>query len=176
MLAEERFEAYYKELLPGLVRFIASRIRDPQAALDLAQEVYAKAYRHRADFDAARPFSAWIYAIARNSCVDYLRRRVRDPLSSVAPNAPAAPPDLDTLRDKRAEDPSVAAERKDLVDAVRAELARLPDHRRAALEMKLVEGLTYREIAQAMGAPLGTVAFWVREAIEAVAKRLRHEL
>jgi RNA polymerase sigma-70 factor (ECF subfamily) len=106
--------------------------------------------------------------------VDHLRRRVRDPLSAVAPNAPTTPPDLDALPDAGQADPFAAVEQKDLLEAVRAELRKLPDQRRAAVEMKIVEGLTYREIAEALGSPLGTVAFWVRESLETVATKLRH--
>ena len=40
--------------------------------------------------------------------------------------------------------------------------------------MKIVEGLTYREISEALGAPLGTVAFWVRESLDTIARKLRH--
>jgi RNA polymerase sigma-70 factor (ECF subfamily) len=173
VLADEAFEKLYQEIRPGLLRFVAARVRDHHAAHDLVQEVYAKAFRNLRRFDESRSFSSWIYAIARNACIDYLRRRVRDPLSAVAPNAPAAAAELDTLPDRGAVDPAAAAERKDLFEAVRRELARLPDHRRAALEMKVLEGLTYREVAEALGAPMGTVAFWVREALERIAGRLR---
>jgi RNA polymerase sigma-70 factor (ECF subfamily) len=173
VLGEEAFERHYREVHSGLLRFVSSRVRDPHAARDVVQEVYAKAYRNRERFDEKRPFSTWIYTIARNACVDFLRRRVRDPLSAVAPNAPVAAPELDALPDKGHGDPVAAAERQDLLDLVRAELERLPDHRRAAVEMKIVEGLTYREVAEALGAPLGTVAFWVRESLDAVAEKLR---
>jgi RNA polymerase sigma-70 factor (ECF subfamily) len=71
-------------------------------------------------------------------------------------------------------DPADAAERKDLVEAARRELESLPDARRAAVEMKIVEGLTFREVADALGVPLGTVAFWVRQSLDAIAERLRH--
>jgi RNA polymerase sigma-70 factor (ECF subfamily) len=174
LLADEAFERFYREIRPGLLRFISSRVRDPHAARDLVQEVYTKAFRHRARYDPRRPFTTWIYTIARNSCVDYLRRRVRDPLSAVAPNAPSTPPDLDALPDGTLADPSASAEQRDLVEAVREELGKLPDQRRAAVEMKIVEGLTYREISEVLGAPLGTVAFWVRESLETVARKLRH--
>jgi RNA polymerase sigma-70 factor (ECF subfamily) len=173
VLAVEDFERYYREVQPGLLRFVAARVRDPHAARDLVQEVYRKAYEHRDRFDARRPFATWIYAIARNACVDFLRRRLRDPLAALAPNAPLAPPDLDTLAGP-GDDPVAAAERNDLIEIARAELAKLPDHRRAAVEMKIVEGLTYREVAEALGAPLGTVAFWVRESLDALAAKLRH--
>ena len=174
MLADEAFERFYKEIRPGLLRFISSRVRDPHSARDLVQEVYTKAYRHRERYDPKRPFTTWIYTIARNSCVDHLRRRVRDPLSAVAPNAPTTPPDLDSLPDTGQADPYASVEQRDLLEAVRAELRKLPDQRRAAVEMKIVDGLTYREIAEALGAPLGTVAFWVRESLETVATKLRH--
>lgn len=174
MLADEAFEDFYRRHRAGLVRFIQTRVRDRAAAQDLVQEVYAKAYRHRARFDPERSFTAWIYTIARNACVDHLRRRVRDPLSAIAPNAPVDPPDLDTLADRGASDPQRAAEQTDLIMAVRRELARLPDQRRAAVEMKILDGLTFRETAEALGVPLGTVAYWVRESLDAVATKLRH--
>ena len=174
MLEDEAFERYYREIRPGLLRFVSSRVRDAHSAQDLVQEVYAKAYRHRARYDEKRSFSTWIFTIARNACIDHLRRRLRDPLSSLAPNAPVAPPDLDSLPDRHAPDPRATAERRDLVQVVRAELAKLPDHRRAAVEMKIMDGLTYREIAEILQTPLGTVAFWVRESVEIVAAQLRH--
>lgn len=174
MLEIEAFERYYRDVRPGLLRFISSRVRDAHAARDLCQEVYTKAFKYRERYDPNRPFTTWIYTIARNSCVDYLRRRIRDPLSAVAPNAPTAPPDLDSLPDRaRDRDPLAAAEQNDLLERVREEMRSLPDNRRAAVEMKIVEGLTYREISEALGAPLGTVAFWVRESLERVAKKLK---
>ena len=106
--------------------------------------------------------------------MDHLRRRVRDPLSAVAPNAPTTPPDLDALPDTGQADPYASVEQRDLLEVVRGELRKLPDQRRAAVEMKIVDGLTYREIAEALGAPLGTVAFWVRESVDTVAAKLRH--
>jgi len=174
VLADSAFEAYYKQIRPGLLRFVSSRIRDTHAAHDVVQEVYTKAFRHLDRFDETRSFSSWIYAIARNACIDYLRRRVRDPLSSVAPNAPTSPPELDGMPNVKSLDPAFEAEKKDLLVVVRRELDALPDRRRAAVEMKILEGLTYREIAEALGAPLGTVAFWVRESLERVAENLRH--
>jgi len=175
VLSDEAFEKAYGQVRPGLLRFVRSRVKDAHAAQDLVQEVYIKASRNRERFDDTRSFSSWIYTIARNACIDHLRRRVRDPLSAVAPNAPVTPPDLDTLPGREGQDPGHVAERLDLVAAVRRELARLPDKRRAAVEMKIVEGLTYREVAEALGAPLGTIAFWVRESLQQVAERLKEQ-
>lgn len=174
MLAVEQFERYYEDIRPGLLRFVSARIKDPHAARDVVQDVYTKAFKNLDRYDSGRPFTTWIYAIARNACVDFLRRRLRDPLAGLSPNAPSSPPELDALPATAAWDPALAAERKDLVEAARAELEKLPDERRAAVEMKIVEGLTYREVSEALGAPLGTVAFWVRESLEAIALRLRH--
>ncbi len=170
----DQFERYYEDIRPGLLRFVTARVRDAHAARDVVQEVYTKAFRNRDRYDPRRPFSTWIYAIARNACVDFLRRRTRDPLAGIAPNAPAPPPELDALPAVGEWDPALSAERKDLVEAARRELERLPDDRRAAVEMKIIDGLTYREVAEALGAPLGTVAFWVRQSLDAIAERLRH--
>ena len=172
--AHAAFEEQYREHQAGIARYIASRVRDRAHAQDLAQEVYAKAYRHRDRFDDKRPFAAWIYTIARNACIDHLRRRTRDPVSTIAPGPDGELADLDGFPEPRADDPQVAAERRDLIVAIRKELAQLPPERRAAVEMKIVDGLTYRETAEALGVPLGTVAYWVRESVEAVAERLSH--
>jgi RNA polymerase sigma-70 factor (ECF subfamily) len=169
----DQFDRRYEEVLPGLLRFVTARVRDQHAARDIVQDVYTKAFRNRDRYDPARPFTTWIYAIARNACVDFLRRRTRDPLAGVAPNAPAAPPDLDALP-ASGPDPADSAEQRDLIDAARKELEKLPDDRRAAVEMKIVEGLTFREVADALGVPLGTVAFWVRQSLDAIAERMRH--
>jgi len=174
LLAVEQFERSFGELRPGLLRFVSARIRDTHAAQDLVQEVFTRAFRNLDRYDVRRPFATWVYAIARNACVDYLRRRTRDPLAGLAPNAPVPPPDLDTLAATGPWDPALAAERRDLVEVARAELQKLPDERRAAVEMKIVEGLTYREVADALDTPLGTIAFWVRESLDAIATRLRH--
>ncbi len=170
----DQFERYYEDIRPGLLRFVTARVRDTHAAADVVQDVYTKAFRNRDRYDPRRPFTTWIYAIARNACVDFLRRRTRDPLSGIAPNAPAAPPDLDTLPATGAWDPALAAERNDLVEAAFRELEKLPDDRRAAVEMKIIEGLTYREVAEALGTPLGTVAFWVRQSLDSISEKLRH--
>ena len=173
MLSDEEFEKAFEQVRPGLLRFVRARVKDSHAAHDLVQEVYIKASRNRERFDETRPFSSWVYTIARNACIDHLRRRVRDPLSAVAPNAPVVPPELDSLPGREGQDPGDVAERTDLVAAIRRELALLPDKRRAAVEMKIVEGLTYREVSEALGAPLGTIAFWVRESLQQVAERLK---
>ena len=78
------------------------------------------------------------------------------------------------LPSRTAPDPARVAERKDMLEAVRAELEKLPDHRRAVVEMKIMEDLTYREISEALGTPLGTVAFWVRESLDSIAEKLKH--
>jgi len=173
LLSIDAFEQYYRDLQPGLLRFIGARVRDRHAARDVLQEVYTKAFRNLERYDEKRPFSTWIYTIARNACVDHLRRRVRDPLSP-GPAAPAEPPDRDGMPSRLDDDPQRAALDKDLLVEIRRELARLPDHRRAAVEMKIVEGLTYREIGEVLGVPLGTVAFWVRDALDTVSRRLDH--
>lgn len=172
MHGEHAFESEYARVRPALQRFVRARVRDAHAAQDLLQEIHAKAHRNRGRYDPRKPFRAWVFTIARNLCIDHLRRRLRDPLSAVGTTAPVDPPDLDALPSGKADDPQRAAERADLVARVRRELAKLPDRRRAAFEMRIVDGLTYREIGEALGVPLGTVAFWVRETLIALAKRL----
>lgn len=122
-------------------------------ALDLSQEAFARAYRARHTLDPERPFYAWLYQILRRLCFNYLRdsrtrARLLDGIT------------IDWLVDATrtgSADPATEAERAEQRRRVADAVAQLPPHEREVIVLKEFDGLKYREIAELLRVPQGTV-------------------
>ncbi len=123
-------------------------------ALDLSQEAFARAFRARASLDPDRPFYAWLYQIVRRLCFNFLRDR-----STRRRRLDEATPWLAQEAGARASqsDPARNAERAELRARVQSAIEELPEREREVLVLKEFEGLRYREIAELLGIPIGTV-------------------
>ncbi len=123
-------------------------------ALDLSQEAFARAFRARASLDPDRPFYAWLYQIVRRLCFNHLRdRKIR------ARRLQEAGPWLvsQAAVGAQASDPGLSAERSELRARLQSAIEALPEREREVLVLKEFEGLRYREIAELLGIPIGTV-------------------
>jgi RNA polymerase sigma-70 factor (ECF subfamily) len=121
-------------------------------ALDLSQEAFARAFRARSSLDPERPFYAWLYQILRRLCFNFLRdRRTR------ARKLEAAAGWLAEEARSASEDPGRSALRAELRAQLESAIEALPDREREVLVLKEFEGLRYREIAELLGIPMGTV-------------------
>jgi RNA polymerase sigma-70 factor (ECF subfamily) len=147
----------------GWVFTLALRMLGDRAeAEDMAQEIFLKAYRGLKRFKGASRFSTWLYAIASHHCLNQLEARRRRPLQhgraggrpDHAENDPPAV--VDRLADQ-APRADVLLERTDLLRIVQTELANLTAEHRIILVLRDIQGLSYEEIAQALGLELGTV-------------------
>jgi RNA polymerase sigma-70 factor, ECF subfamily len=122
-------------------------------ALDLSQEAFARAYRARRSIDPERPFYAWLYQILRRLCFNFVRdRRARTQTLDAAGSWLA-----DEAAGRAAPDPAVAYEREEARRAVAAAIDALPAREREVLALKEFEGLSYKEIAELVAIPVGTV-------------------
>lgn len=141
-------------------------------AMDLSQEAFARAFRARASLDPERPFYAWLYTILRRLCFNYLRDRSRR-----RSKLEAAAGWLADEADSRAsaQNPARAAERDELRTRVESAIGDLPDRQREVLVLKEFEGLRYREIADLLGIPLGTVMSRLYAARRHLAARLTEQ-
>lgn len=123
-------------------------------ALDLSQESFARAFRARQRIDPDRPYYTWHYQILRRLCFNFIRDRKsrRDKLK-------AAQGWLSDNASWRAacNDPQAQAQRKRTRQQVQAAIGRLGRNDREVLVLKEFEGLKYREIAELLGIPIGTV-------------------
>ena len=146
----------------GVYRFLWSLTRDEMAAQDLLQEVFVKLARDDSGLAAAESEQAWVFKLARNAALDWLRRRrVREK----AAEQTSEPAEAFVLPD----DPDAAAMQRELA----AGLAALPDEQREAVHLHPWAGLTFREIAEIQNVSLPTAASRYRYGLTALRASLQ---
>lgn len=146
-------------------------LRHPEDARDAAQETFVRAYAALGTFDPTQPFAPWVLRIARNHCLDLGRRRGIRPLE-VALDGDPEDGGARELADPAAPRADEALEQRELAGSLSRAVAALPRNYREVVELFHVEHLSYKEIAQAMDVPIGTVMTWLHRA----RARLRIEL
>ena len=136
---------------------IAQRMTgNPEDAADMTQETFIKAYNSLGSFRGDSKFSVWLYRIANNVCLDFLRSRSRKPTVSLSVEADAGEETQLDVADE-SQSPELLLERGLTRDAVRRGLDTLPPDYKQILLLREIQGLSYEEIASALGIDLGTV-------------------
>ncbi len=138
-------------------------LRDREEARDAAQESFARAWAALATYDPDQPFAPWVLRIARNHCLDVLRRRLPEAQRVELDAAPGDGPEAE-LADDRAVRGDDALERRELAGSLEQAVAALPPNYREVVHLFHVEHLSYREIAAALDVPIGTVMTWLHRA------------
>ena len=127
---------------------------------DAAQEAFVRAYTGIANFDARQPFAAWVLRIARNHCIDLLRRR-RPTLALQADEDEKGTPELpDHFAQSGEQTVQEEEAQRDLDKAV----AELPPRYREVISLFHIQHKSYAEIAEALDVPMGTVMTWLHRA------------
>jgi len=143
-------------------------VGSPEDAMDLSQDAFVKAFRSIRTYKEGLSFYPWFYAILRNTCFSFLRRRRVRKESS-----------LDAARDAgfdvpdHSAGPAAALERSETKQLVLRELRSLDPNHREILLLRHYEDLTYKQIAEILGCPIGTVMSRLYAARRALAARIR---
>jgi RNA polymerase sigma-70 factor (ECF subfamily) len=166
----ELIRRYQQELFAFLYRYVS----DSAAAEDLFQETFIQVHRSAASFDPERRFRPWLFTIAANKARDHLRstgRHATQSLDNVAGHGrdDDAATFLDLMDSGMAPAPVDLAHGED-VAAVHAVLAEIPPHYREVLVMSYFHGFAYREMADMLHVPLGTIKSRLHAALAAFAK------
>jgi RNA polymerase sigma factor (sigma-70 family) len=171
-LAAERFRALVPPLIDDAYTLAKWLCRDSSDAEDIVQEAALRALKALETTSVERP-KAWFLAIVRNAAITWMaRNRPKD--VSYAGDAT----DLDALDPRLGEaapDPEAALIALEDGERLRRAIAALPAPLRETLVMRDVNGLSYRDIAEAIGAPIGTVMSRLARARGALAKMLKSE-
>jgi RNA polymerase sigma factor (sigma-70 family) len=142
------FDSGLTELLPRLRRFAHALSRDPAEADDLAQMTLERALRSRDQWQPGTRLDSWLYRIMRNLWIDTVRSRTRRQRWE----APAE--DAETV----GLDPREELDGRIELGRAMAAMQRLPDEQREVVALILVEGFGYRETAEMLGEPIGTIS------------------
>jgi RNA polymerase sigma-70 factor (ECF subfamily) len=157
-----------------IVKLVGRYVRNPSDALDVAQEVFIKAYRALGKFRGESAFYTWLYRIAINTAKNHLAARGRRPKEVDLTGPDGEPLAIDDLQadDETPEKVMLVAEIK---ATILRTMAALPEDLRTAITLREIDGMSYEDIATAMDCPIGTVRsriFRAREALDAQLKPL----
>ena len=151
----------HKRVVYGLcLRLLA----DGEEARDAAQETFVRAFTALHTFDPAQPFAPWVLRIARNHCLDQLRRRTPERQHLPLDGLDADGEPRREYADPEAPRADEAMERAQTRGALEAAVEALPPNYRQVVHLFHVEHLSYKEIAAAMDVPIGTVMTWLHRA------------
>lgn len=169
-------EQAYKELVEKYQRalyfHVLKMIKDKEQVNDLVQEAFVKAFDNLNTYSTNYAFSTWLYRIATNHTIDYLRKKKLKTLSIDEPVKTR-----DGEMQMQLEDESAGTDRniirKQRQDMVQEAIEDLPPKYRKVIEMRHMEEKSYQEIADVLDLPLGTVKAHIFRARELLYKALK---
>jgi RNA polymerase sigma-70 factor (ECF subfamily) len=139
-------------------------------ALDISQEAFVRAYRSLATFNPQMKFFTWFYRILRNLCLNLLRDRSRHayPFSQVS--------DEEVENVSTEEDIALLVEQDDMKRALWKAIERLNEHEREIIILKEFQEMSYKEIAEMLECPIGTVMSRLYHARKALKEQMKEYL
>ena len=153
----ERFALLVERYQDALYRHAVGMLGEPDAAADVVQDTFVKAYTHLDTCQDPRRFSAWVFRILRNRCMDHLKNlRQRN-----------VPLDDDAVGSAE-DDPAAELERTEAGQRVERALARLPAAQREAFLLKHLHDLSYEEMAERLDVSVSALKMRVMRAREAL--------
>src|SRR5256884_2000831 len=162
---ETSFEELVRRYQRPIAAYVYRMVGDYDSALDLTQEVFIKVYNSLARYRSEFKFSTWIYKIAHNAAIDHLRRHaVRGQALVAGEDCERREVALKSLRLT----PEQESEKKERCSEIEAVVQTLPAGYRELIVLRHSHDLSYDEIAEVTGLPLGTVKnrlFRAREAM-----------
>ena len=166
------FDALVRKYQHKLVKLVMRYVRNPAEAEDIAQEAFIKAYRALPQFRGDSAFYTWLYRIAINTAKNHLVAEGRRPLDHGMDLQDPDQYDVQSrLRD--VDTPEHLLLTDEIQRTVEAAIADLPEDLRTAIVLRELEGMSYEQIAETMGCPVGTVRSRIFRAREAIDEKLK---
>jgi RNA polymerase sigma-70 factor (ECF subfamily) len=170
--SESAYTALVSKYRRGLSFHIAKMISDQSKVEDLVQETFVKAFTNIQRYHKGYAFSTWLYRIGTNHTIDYLRKKklqtlsIDEPVGSGEGEMKMQLPDHSTQTDRGI----IRSERQQMVrDAIES----LPSKYREVIKLRHMQEMSYQEIVEVTGRPLGTVKAHLFRAREMLYKALR---
>jgi RNA polymerase sigma factor (sigma-70 family) len=172
---DRAFKKLMRKYHDAIYSFIFRMIRDREQVEDLTQEAFIKAFNSLRNFNEEYAFSTWLYKIATNNSIDYIRKRklpmysINKPIESKNSNYTFELPDNSLQADKAL----ISNQRTKLLNAA---IAKLPEKYKKVIRLRHTEERSYEEIATILKLPLGTVKAHIFRARELLYKALKDKI
>jgi RNA polymerase sigma-70 factor, ECF subfamily len=173
----EAFAGLVEKYKQPVMNFVYRSLRDETEAEDLAQNVFLQVYKSRGRYKQTAKFSTWLFTIARNLCLNELRRRARHPAESIEePHAENEDQPQRQYEDKSQAAPPEKLLQGELAQKIEEALAELPENQRSAILLCRQEELSYEEIADVLDCSLSATKSLIHRGRETLKERLKRYL
>lgn len=152
-------------------------VRDREQAEDLAQETFVRVFNNIDRYDPAYKFSSWIFKIATNLTIDWIRRKELPTVSIDGSRYATSSDDIEASTitvESDDENPEELLEARELGAEIEVAIGRLRPEYRQAIVLRHIEDRPYEEIAQIMSLPLGTVKTYIHRGRKELQEMLAH--
>ena len=157
-----------------LFNFIYRTLRDETETEDVAQNVFLQVYKSRDRYERTAKFSTWLFTIARNLCLNEIRRRARHPADSLEEtHAEYDDQPSRQYEDKKIFLPTDNVLHSELAQKIEAALAELPENQRTAILLCRQDELSYEEIAAVLGCTLSATKSLIHRGRETLKEKLK---
>ncbi len=170
----EAFEELVEKHKQPIVNFVGRTLQDATEAEDLAQNVFVQVFKSAGRYRVSAKFSTWLFTIARNLCLNEIRRRSRHPADSLD----AEHPDQENQPFRQFEDRKLFSApdqllQGELLAKVEEAIANLPETQRTALLLCREEELSYEEIAEVLGCSVSATKSLIHRGRETLKRKLK---
>lgn len=150
----EAFPLLMKRYLKPIYHFAFHFTREEGSAEDIAQETFIKAWKHLDRFNAEKKFKTWIFAIAKNTAYDYLKKKKTIPFSSFEDDDGENP--IEAIDDENLL-PDSLFEKKEIAATLAQALEQISPPNRAILTLRYLEDFSLEEISEILDEPYNTI-------------------
>jgi len=168
------FAALVERYQQPVMNFIRRSLRDETEAEDLAQNVFLQVYKSASRYVSTAKFSTWLFTIARNLCLNEIRRRSRHPTESLDATHPESENQpLHQFEDKKTSSAPESLLQRELEEKIAQALAELPENQRTALLLCRQDELSYEEIAKVLDCSLSATKSLIHRGREILKQKLK---
>lgn len=157
----EHFKSLFREYYPETVRYALFYLHDPNAAEDIAQEIFTKLWEQKKDLEDMNNISGYLRNAAKNSCINYLRhQQVKEEYTQEYLH--------NTINDEESTE--------EYLNLIQRLVEQLPPKRREVLELSVIEAKTYQEIADILDLSINTVKDHIKKAYSFLREHAHNEV
>jgi len=170
------FEELVNKFKQPVMNLVYRTLPDATEAEDLAQQVFVQVFKSAHRYEAAAKFSTWLFTIARNLCLNEIRRRSRHPAESMdapGPSSDHEEPPMRQIEDTRNFTPPDALLQSELTAKIEEALAELPEKQRTAILLCRENELSYEDISAVVGCSLSATKSLIHRGRETLKQKLK---